>query len=521
MSASIENSTDTPLPTAGFKGSNLAPLVTDRLVFLSPVPVSPVFFSASSSRRLGSLTRSLSVQPRSDLWVRLLSPVFIACAIMCLSPNILPAFEQLGLLEKLMSFSKPGRVATMYTDQLKTIGNMAPASADIIGYNRLLFARPELQEMLFKQIPSEKILMSKKILSFQQNHEGVMLRLNDNTTVHGDILVGADGAHSAVRQHLFKTLDKEGLLPKADTKEMNRGYISLVGTTDALDPVKYPGVLKEDSESYYVIGDKNTPYTWVTFTVPGNRICWNVVIQLGIEELADDQFRSSDWVPQQNQKLMDLIRHFKTPYGILGDLFDATPLDRVCKVYFEDILFETWNHGRTVLIGDAAHKVRIETGTKDIPDYEHLHLDLLLPSSGAGAVNAFQDAVLLANHLYDIHPTSFESIKKALSDYREERFDAVKDQYPLSHVSAKLIFGHTLSERIFRKVIFNWMPKSIQMKQIESSTVYRPQANFLPQVPKRGILDTVSQKPSKRIQKEKEGAKNENETAATTVAAAI
>lgn len=103
--------------------------------------------------------------------------------------------------------------------------------------------------------------MSKKILSFQQNHEGVMLRFSDNTTIHGDILVGADGAHSAVRQHLYKTLEKQGLLPKADTKAMSRGYISLVGTTDALDPVKYPTVLKEDCEINYIIGDKKSPYT--------------------------------------------------------------------------------------------------------------------------------------------------------------------------------------------------------------------------------------------------------------------
>ncbi|KAF9900420.1 hypothetical protein EC991_007354 [Linnemannia zychae] len=496
MSTSTENSTDTPLPTTGFKGSDLAPLVTDDppRVLIAGAGLAGLFLGILLEKAgipYQIFERSAEIRPLG--------------AIMCLSPNVLPAFEQLGLLEELMSFSKPGRVATMFTDKLKTIGDLVPASADVIGYDRLLFARPELHDMLFKQIPSEKIHMSKKVLSFQQNHEGVMLRFNDNTSVHGDILIGADGTHSAVRQHLYKTLEKENLLPKADSKEMNRGYISLVGTTDALDPVKYPGLLKEDSESYYVIGDKNTPYTWVTFMVPGNRICWNVVIQLGLEELADDQFRSSDWTPQQNQELLDLIRHFKTPYGTLGDLFDATPLDRVCKVYFEDMLFETWNHGRTVLIGDAAHK--------------------LLPSTGAGAVNALQDAIILANHIYDIKPTSFDNIKTALSGYKDERFDAIKDQYPQTHIAAKLMFGHTFTERVLRQVLFNWMPKSIQMKQIESSTIYRPQANFLPQVPKRGVLETVSQKPSKRIQQEKEQAKNDTDaptsTAPTTVAEAL
>ena len=120
--------------------------------------------------------------------------------------------------------------------------------------------------MLFKKIPSTKIHLSKKIVSFEQDQDGVTLSFDDNTTARGDILVGADGAHSAVRKHLFKTLLKKGLLPKDDTKEMNKGYISLVGTTDALDPVRYPGLLEEDSESHYIIGDKKTPYTVSCYT---------------------------------------------------------------------------------------------------------------------------------------------------------------------------------------------------------------------------------------------------------------
>lgn len=54
-----------------------------------------------------------------------------------------------------------------------------------------------------------------------------------------------------------------------------------------------------------------------------------------------------------NKKMMDSIRHFKTAFGTLGELFDKTQLERVSKVSFEDKLFETWNHGRVVVIGDG------------------------------------------------------------------------------------------------------------------------------------------------------------------------
>lgn len=53
-----------------------------------------------------------------------------------------------------------------------------------------------------------------------------------------------------------------------------------------------------------------------------------------------------------------------------------------------------------------------------------------------------QDAVLLANHLYDIYPTTLETIKAAFNDYKKERFITIKDQYPQSHMAAKLIYGH-------------------------------------------------------------------------------
>ncbi|KAF9536319.1 hypothetical protein EC957_011532, partial [Mortierella hygrophila] len=249
----MSDNTDTkPNPTGGFKGSDLPPLVTNRPphVLIAGAGLAGLF--------LGILLEKAGIP--YEIFERSAQIRHLG-AIMCLSPNILPAFEQLGLLDELLSFSKPSFSVVLLTDKLKLIGKSVASNTDIIGYDRVLFARPELHDMLLHKIPKEKLHMSKKVLSFQQNHEGVMLRFSDNTTIHGDILVGADGAHSAVRQHLYKSLEKEGLLPKADTKDMSRGYISLVGTTGALDPVKYPGVLNEESEAFYMVGDKDTPYT--------------------------------------------------------------------------------------------------------------------------------------------------------------------------------------------------------------------------------------------------------------------
>lgn len=89
------------------------------------------------------------------------------------------------------------------------------------------------------------------------------------------------------------------------------------------------------------------------YSVPGNRLCWNVIVQLELAAIESEQFRNSEWAPESNKKILNNLRHFKTIYGTLGDIFDATNDEGVSRVFFEDMLYETWNHGRTVLIGDG------------------------------------------------------------------------------------------------------------------------------------------------------------------------
>lgn len=37
----------------------------------------------------------------------------------------------------------------------------------------------------------------------------------------------------------------------------------------------------------------------------------------------------------------------------IGDLIDVTPKEQINKVRLEEKIFETWHHGRIVLIGDG------------------------------------------------------------------------------------------------------------------------------------------------------------------------
>jgi len=85
-----------------------------------------------------------------------------------------------------------------------------------------------------------------------------MIRCADGTTYHGEVLVGADGAHSAIRQSLFRQMMDQEILPAYDSLDLNKGYASLVGTTAPLDPEKFPIVTVKDSGGVLIIGDDSS-----------------------------------------------------------------------------------------------------------------------------------------------------------------------------------------------------------------------------------------------------------------------
>ena len=102
--------------------------------------------------------------------------------------------------------------------------------------------------------------MGKRVISFEEHKKGVMIRCTDNATHHGDILVGSDGAHSAVRQHLFQVLKTQKKLPASDDVPLPFTTVCLVGQTRPMDPEEYPMLKTPNSEFCAMMGG-DTPYS--------------------------------------------------------------------------------------------------------------------------------------------------------------------------------------------------------------------------------------------------------------------
>ncbi|KAG0350654.1 hypothetical protein BGX24_008035, partial [Mortierella sp. AD032] len=76
----------------------------------------------------------------------------------------------------------------------------------------------------------------------------------------GDIVVGADGAYSAVRQRMYEQLKAKGELPKSDQEDLPFCCTSLVGQTKVLDAEDFP-VVAESLSHYNTIHGKSKPYS--------------------------------------------------------------------------------------------------------------------------------------------------------------------------------------------------------------------------------------------------------------------
>ncbi|KAF9352370.1 hypothetical protein BGX26_009815 [Mortierella sp. AD094] len=391
---------------------------------------------------------------------------------MTLGSNILPVFEQLGLLEEIKEISLPCPALNVYDSNLEKLGRLNVLSEEATGYDSLIFARPQLYELMKKQVPSHKISFGKKIIGVKEMDDKVYITCADGSSHNGDLLIGADGAHSAVRQGVYKTMNELDLLPKEDLEGFYIGHICMVGVASFDDSEKYPQMKDSISHFTNVLGGDNK--RWTISNIPGNRVCWSLGVQLPPSEAKIQEFRNVGWGPEANEAMLKEFEDKPCAWGgTLKDLFDATPKNLISRVFLEEKVFQTWYYGRSVLIGDACHK--------------------MLPSAGQGAINTMQDAVVLVNCLHNISEYTTENLTIAFQEYYRQRYQRTVDQVKGSNAVAKIMTGQKWSERVIRHIVLNYIPDSIHMKMTAKMASYRPQISWLPLVENRGTIPVLPQ----------------------------
>lgn len=264
--------------------------------------------------------------------------------------------------------------------------------------------RADLHAALRKRVPRSWLRMDTEPTRIRELRDGVEVVFDDGSTATFDIVVGADGVHSTVRERCFD----DWTVRKYDT------YIwSLWARQDVDIAADMVTVWGPETEGFVArVGDR------VGFNLAARH-------ETPVAGPAVDTLRS----------------HAETVGWKLPALLDGTDdepfFDRV-----QDVACENWHTDRVALIGDAAHAVH--------------------PISGMGASLALQDARALAREL---STTDEPSYNRAFSRFeRRRRPDAKRVRRAARFEVAFAFLGSPVLRRIRNELtkrtpLFKWFLK--------------------------------------------------------------
>jgi salicylate hydroxylase len=321
-----------------------------------------------------------------------------------LGPNAMRVYAALGLDGVITGFSfvpeahvvRSGKTgAAIATTRMKGVYEAQYG----MGYHTML--RADLQNALAARLPPGVLQLGKKCKAVESRTDGVTLRFEDGSTVESDVVVGADGIHSAVREHL---LGKDS--PRFTGTVAYRGVVA-ANTLPA-------GLLTDDVSVfigphasfvyYYIRGGELV--NWVALV---EETSWQLESWSVEGDLADVKRIYEGWCPVVG----DLIAHAERCYK--WALFDRDPLPR-------------WVSGRIALLGDAAHP--------------------MMPYLAQGGCMAIEDAYVLAHEL----AASKDDPEQALRAYEAARLPRASRVQLMSRKVARVNQAPSLRARIARNV---------------------------------------------------------------------
>jgi 2-polyprenyl-6-methoxyphenol hydroxylase-like FAD-dependent oxidoreductase len=211
------------------------------------------------------------------------------------------------------------------------------------------FHRADLIALLADEFGPKEIKLGRRLVDVEQDDTGVTARFEDGTSERGDLLIGADGIHSNVRERLFG-----GEKPRFSGQIAYRGLapaerVAHLGLP--LDVTNWVGPGRHFVH-YFVSSGRFLNFVAVSEEATWTREQWS-----DRGSISDAAKIYEGWHPQVATILNAVDETFKWA------LFDRNP-------------FPEWTRGRVALLGDACHP--------------------MLPFMAQGAAQAIEDGATLA-----------------------------------------------------------------------------------------------------------------------------
>jgi len=295
-----------------------------------------------------------------------------------LTPNAVHAVDRLGVGDVLReTAARPTfRISrTWDTGEETSRLPMSSAAEEKYGAPQLTIHRADLLKALEDKVPAERLHLGKKVKDVVNEDASTAISFEDGTTEDVDVIVGADGIHSAVRTALFGKDDPKftGIVSYRATFPCERAgdipnldaFTKWWGPNPETQLVVFP--LTRGEEIFVFATTPQEGWTEEGWTLPGD-----------VEELRD---MYSDFHPEARALLDACSEVTKSALHV------REPMER-------------WSAGRATLLGDAAHP--------------------MVPFMAQGACMAIEDAVVLARAL---HGADLDTVPAALRRYENARME--------------------------------------------------------------------------------------------------
>jgi salicylate hydroxylase len=252
--------------------------------------------------------------------------------------------------------------------------------------------RPDLHAILVEAVRAygvERIVLGKKLTGVDQGPDGVTARFLDGASVSADVMIGADGARSAVRRVVFG----EGL-PEFTGKIAYRFML----------PAEEAGAFAEVGGPACLFVGHGQVFN--RYLVSRGRLL-NCVGLLRSEAWAEDGWNRAATVAE-------LLAAYQGWHPAVLALMARAPAGRLIKWgIFARAPREVWVQGRVALLGDAAHPMQ--------------------PFLGLGAAMAIEDGTVLGRAF-----AAQDDIDGALAAYARERVPRANAVMRLSKAQGEL-----------------------------------------------------------------------------------
>ncbi len=356
-----------------------------------------------------------------------------------LQPNAVRELDEMGLGKALAATGVATQKWSCYNKHGQMIWSEPRGLAAGYQWPQYSIHRGHLLLLLLRatreRIGAKNIFTGHHLASFEQDAQGVSAHFIDRTTgkpLHterADLLIGADGIHSAVRAHFYP----------------GEGPLHYSGEMQWRASVEMDSFL--DGSTQVLVGHRNqrlVGYSMSQEALNRGRVLVNWICEIRMPDTS-----RPDWDRKVSKDVFaSAFANWRFPWLDVPALIDATPeIFEFPKCDRNPV--DRWSHGRVTLLGDAAHPMLptgSQAGSQAVVDARVLAQALLAEPTIEGALKSYEiqrlkpmAAITLKNRelgpelamqiAEDRAPDGFHNVEEVIS---REEMAAITENYKRS-----------------------------------------------------------------------------------------